>query len=45
MTLVNAQDRFTERMRLHTTGTGQPLTELSIPELWPVRTRSLSRAG
>ncbi|MFE2945162.1 NAD(P)/FAD-dependent oxidoreductase [Streptomyces sp. NPDC059255] len=33
VTVVNAQERFTERMRLHMTATGQRLTELSIPEL------------
>ncbi|MGW1105298.1 NAD(P)/FAD-dependent oxidoreductase [Streptomyces sp. NPDC002540] len=33
VTLVNAQERFTERMRLHMTGTGQRSAELSIPEL------------
>ena len=33
MTLVNAQERFTERLRLHMTATGQRLAELSIPEL------------
>ncbi|OIJ94557.1 NAD(P)/FAD-dependent oxidoreductase [Streptomyces colonosanans] len=33
VTLVNAQERFTERLRLHMTGTGQQLAELSIPEL------------
>ncbi|TLS46284.1 FAD-dependent oxidoreductase [Streptomyces montanus] len=33
VTLVNAQERFTERMRLHMTATGQQLAELSIPEL------------
>ncbi|MGW5678518.1 NAD(P)/FAD-dependent oxidoreductase [Streptomyces sp. NPDC003860] len=33
VTLVNAQERFTERMRLHMTATGQRLAELSIPEL------------
>ncbi|MGW9042873.1 NAD(P)/FAD-dependent oxidoreductase [Streptomyces lydicus] len=33
VTLVNAQERFTERMRLHMTGTGQPLAELSILDL------------
>ncbi|MFF9624924.1 NAD(P)/FAD-dependent oxidoreductase [Streptomyces griseosporeus] len=33
VTLVNAQERFTERMRLHMTATGQQLTELSIPQL------------
>ncbi|MFE6679134.1 NAD(P)/FAD-dependent oxidoreductase [Streptomyces sp. NPDC057729] len=33
VTLVNAQERFTERMRLHMTGTGQRSSELSIPEL------------
>ncbi|MEV6393534.1 FAD-dependent oxidoreductase [Streptomyces sp. NPDC051907] len=33
VTVVNAQERFTERMRLHMTATGQQLAELSIPEL------------
>ncbi|MGC9500394.1 NAD(P)/FAD-dependent oxidoreductase [Streptomyces sp. WG7] len=33
VTVVDAQERFTERMRLHMTATGQPLAELSIPEL------------
>ncbi|MFD4230415.1 NAD(P)/FAD-dependent oxidoreductase [Streptomyces sp. NPDC058545] len=33
VTLVNAQERFTERLRLHMTATGQRLAELSIPEL------------
>ncbi|MFB7533148.1 NAD(P)/FAD-dependent oxidoreductase [Streptomyces sp. NPDC056178] len=33
LTLVNAQERFTERMRLHMTGTGQRSAELGIPEL------------
>ncbi|GII97598.1 NAD(P)/FAD-dependent oxidoreductase [Sinosporangium siamense] len=33
VTLVNAQERFTERMRLHMTATGQQLAELSVPEL------------
>ncbi|MFI2425293.1 NAD(P)/FAD-dependent oxidoreductase [Streptomyces sp. NPDC018955] len=33
VTVVNAQERFTERMRLHMTATGQPLAELSVPEL------------
>ncbi|MFJ8168732.1 NAD(P)/FAD-dependent oxidoreductase [Streptomyces sp. NPDC094473] len=33
VTLVNAQDRFTERLRLHMAATGQQLGELSIPEL------------
>uniref|UniRef100_A0AAU2V537 FAD-dependent oxidoreductase n=1 Tax=Streptomyces sp. NBC_00003 TaxID=2903608 RepID=A0AAU2V537_9ACTN len=33
VTLVNPQERFTERMRLHMTATGQQLAELSIPEL------------
>jgi NADH:ubiquinone reductase (H+-translocating) len=31
--LVNAQERFTERLRLHMTATGRQLAELSIPEL------------
>ncbi|AKJ15712.1 pyridine nucleotide-disulfide oxidoreductase [Streptomyces incarnatus] len=33
LTLVNAQERFTERLRLHMMATGQQLAELSIPEL------------
>ncbi|WP_328849867.1 NAD(P)/FAD-dependent oxidoreductase [Micromonospora zamorensis] len=33
VTLVNAQERFTERLRLHMTATGQRLAEMSIPEL------------
>ncbi|MYR46150.1 FAD-dependent oxidoreductase, partial [Streptomyces sp. SID5910] len=33
VTVVNAQERFTERMRLHMTATGQELAELSVPEL------------
>ncbi len=33
VTVVNAQERFTERMRLHMSATGQRLAELSIPEL------------
>ncbi|MEU7890200.1 FAD-dependent oxidoreductase [Microbispora bryophytorum] len=33
VTLVNAQERFTERLRLHMAASGQPLAELSIPEL------------
>ncbi|MEU4654678.1 FAD-dependent oxidoreductase [Streptomyces sp. NPDC023723] len=33
VTLVNARERFTERMRLHMTATGQRLADLSIPEL------------
>jgi cation diffusion facilitator CzcD-associated flavoprotein CzcO len=33
ITLVNAQERFTERLRLHMTATGQQLAELSVPEL------------
>jgi NADH dehydrogenase FAD-containing subunit len=33
VTLVNAQERFIERLRLHMTATGQQLAELSIPEL------------
>lgn len=33
VTVVNAEERFTERMRLHMTATGQRLAELSIPEL------------
>lgn len=33
VSLVNAQERFTERLRLHMTATGQQLAELSIPDL------------
>ncbi|MFI6682756.1 NAD(P)/FAD-dependent oxidoreductase [Streptomyces sp. NPDC050485] len=33
VTLVNPQERFTERLRLHMAATGQQLAELSIPEL------------
>ncbi|MEV0051927.1 FAD-dependent oxidoreductase [Saccharopolyspora shandongensis] len=33
VTVVNAQERFTERLRLHMTASGQRLAELSIPEL------------
>jgi NADH dehydrogenase FAD-containing subunit len=33
VTLVSAQERFTERLRLHMTATGQRLAEMSIPEL------------
>ncbi|MCO4699056.1 FAD-dependent oxidoreductase [Streptomyces sp. RO-S4] len=32
VTVVNAHERFTERMRLHMTATGQRLAELSVPE-------------
>ncbi|TDT98457.1 NADH dehydrogenase FAD-containing subunit [Streptomyces sp. 846.5] len=33
ITLVNAQRRFTERLRLHQTASGRELTNLQIPEL------------
>jgi NADH dehydrogenase FAD-containing subunit len=33
VTLVNPQERFTERLRLHVTATGQQVAELSIPQL------------
>ncbi|MFF3559331.1 NAD(P)/FAD-dependent oxidoreductase [Streptomyces sp. NPDC002574] len=33
VSLVNAQERFTERMRLHMTATGRRVAELSVPEL------------
>ncbi|WP_169949117.1 NAD(P)/FAD-dependent oxidoreductase [Microbispora sp. H11081] len=33
VTLVNARERFTERLRLHVAATGQRLDELSIPDL------------
>jgi NADH dehydrogenase len=35
ITVVNASERFTERLRLHQTATGQELAELRIPELLP----------
>ncbi|WP_055586290.1 NAD(P)/FAD-dependent oxidoreductase [Streptacidiphilus griseoplanus] len=31
--LVNPQERFTERLRMHMAATGQPLRELNIPDL------------
>ncbi|MFG1841618.1 NAD(P)/FAD-dependent oxidoreductase [Micromonospora sp. NPDC049175] len=33
VTVVNAQERFTERLRLHRTATGQRVAELDIPTL------------
>ncbi|MFI7132617.1 NAD(P)/FAD-dependent oxidoreductase [Nonomuraea sp. NPDC050153] len=33
VTLVNPRERFTERLRLHMSATGQQVAELSIPEL------------
>lgn len=33
VTLVNAQERFTERLRLHMTATGQQVAEFSVPQL------------
>ncbi|GAA2191049.1 NAD(P)/FAD-dependent oxidoreductase [Micromonospora lupini] len=33
VTVVNAQERFTERLRLHMAATGQDLAELTIPTL------------
>ncbi|MBJ8348863.1 NAD(P)/FAD-dependent oxidoreductase [Antrihabitans sp. YC2-6] len=33
ITLVNAEERFVERLRLHMTATGQQLADLNIPEL------------
>jgi len=33
VTVVNAQERFTERMRLHMTAAGRPLEAMSVPEL------------
>lgn len=32
VTVVNAQERFTERMRLHLTATGRQLDEMSVPD-------------
>ncbi|MFD0784915.1 NAD(P)/FAD-dependent oxidoreductase, partial [Micromonospora azadirachtae] len=33
ITIVNAEERFTERLRLHQTASGQRLADLHIPEL------------
>ncbi|MGW1186163.1 NAD(P)/FAD-dependent oxidoreductase [Streptomyces drozdowiczii] len=33
VTVVNAQERFTERMRLHMTATGRTLAAMSVPEM------------
>ncbi|WP_433513329.1 NAD(P)/FAD-dependent oxidoreductase [Nonomuraea sp. CA-143628] len=33
VTLVNPQERFTERLRLHISATGQQVAEMNIPEL------------
>ncbi|GII81535.1 oxidoreductase [Sphaerisporangium rufum] len=33
VTVVNAQERFTERLRLHMTASGQRVAELSVPDL------------
>src|SRR5688572_22520849 len=33
VTLVNPQTRFTERLRLHQTASGQTLTDFQIPQL------------
>ncbi len=33
VTLVNPEERFTERLRLHQTGSGQPAADLRIPDL------------
>ncbi|WP_331720364.1 FAD-dependent oxidoreductase [Streptomyces sp. NBC_00209] len=33
VTVVNARERFTERMRLHMVAAGQPLDAMSIPEM------------
>ncbi|MBG0562715.1 NAD(P)/FAD-dependent oxidoreductase [Actinoplanes aureus] len=33
ITVINASDRFTERLRLHQTATGQQLADLRIPEM------------
>ncbi|MEU7988056.1 FAD-dependent oxidoreductase [Streptosporangium canum] len=33
VTLVNPQERFTERLRLHIAATGQQIAEMNIPEL------------
>jgi NADH dehydrogenase FAD-containing subunit len=33
VTLVNPQERFTERLRLHISATGQQVSEMNIPEL------------
>ncbi|WP_250030706.1 NAD(P)/FAD-dependent oxidoreductase [Paractinoplanes maris] len=33
LTLVNAGERFTERLRLHSTGAGRPTADLRLPDL------------
>ena len=45
VTLVNPQDRFTERLRLHQTATGQQLAELRSRSCWPAPASSSSGAG
>ncbi|MGX1494714.1 2-polyprenyl-6-methoxyphenol hydroxylase-like FAD-dependent oxidoreductase [Streptomyces tendae] len=45
VTLVNAQERFTERMRLHMAATGRQLAELSIVDSWRARTHASYAAG
>src|SRR5215475_11369265 len=35
ITVVNASDRFTERLRLHQLASGQELAQLSIPAMLP----------
>jgi NADH dehydrogenase FAD-containing subunit len=40
VTLVNAEARFTERLRLHQTATGQQTAELAIPDLLAVGFRA-----
>ena len=45
ITLVNPQTRFTERLRLHQTASGQELADLQIPDRWPAPAWTSSRAG
>ena len=46
ITLVNPQTRFTERLRLHQTASGQTLADLQIPDLLAGHRRRLrARAG
>ena len=46
VTLVNPQERFTERLRLHMTATGQQVAELQHPaSCWRARVRGSCAAG
>ncbi len=45
ITLVNPQTRFTERLRLHQTASGEELADLQIPTGSPVPPWTSSRVG